>query len=282
LVLLVGVIFYAISEYKIRRTFNIPAEAISVPTDAESIANGKRLTVMRGCVDCHGENMGGKLFISDPMLGTIYGANLTSGKGGAGDFADADFVRAIRHGVGPDGKALWIMPAFEYNGLSAQDIGDIIAYLRSVPPVDYVPGENTAGPLGRFGVVTGAIPVFSVDLIDHSIPMKAEVQAGPTVEYGAYLAASCHGCHGPNLSGGAIPGSAPDAPKAANLTPGGDMQGWQEADFVRAIREGVRPDGTQINPLMPWKYLGQTYTEDELKALWLYLQSLPPSTTASQ
>ena len=96
-----------------------------------------------------------------------------------------------------------------------------------------------------------------------------------TADYGRYLAASCIGCHGDNLSGGRIAGGPPDWPPAANLTPHATSRigSWTEADFFTAMRKGVRPDGTPLNPAMPTAF-GQ-FTDDETKALWLYLRSLP-------
>ena len=59
-----------------------------------------------------------------------------------------------------------------------------------------------------------------------------------------------------------------------NLTSGGEMVAWSEQDFFTTIRSGVTPSGRQLNEEMPWKFYGQM-TDEELKALWLYLQSLP-------
>ena len=61
---------------------------------------------------------------------------------------------------------------------------------------------------------------------------------------------------------------------APNLTRGGEMDGWSEEDFIATMRTGVTPSGHQLNDFMPWKYFGQM-TDDELKAVWMYLQSLP-------
>ena len=60
-----------------------------------------------------------------------------------------------------------------------------------------------------------------------------------------------------------------------NLTPGGDLGKWTEADFIQALRTGETPEGRRLdNEKMPWRSIGQL-TDDELGALWLYLQSLP-------
>jgi hypothetical protein len=61
---------------------------------------------------------------------------------------------------------------------------------------------------------------------------------------------------------------------ASNLTPGGDPGGWSEADFIAAMRTGITPSGQALIPEMPWQLYGKM-TDEELRAVWLYLQSLP-------
>ena len=102
-----------------------------------------------------------------------------------------------------------------------------------------------------------------------------------TVEYGHYIAqvGGCTGCHGAGLSGGPIPGVPPDFPPAQNLTPTGIGQ-WSDADIVRALRVGKRPDGTTINQFMPWPYTA-SMTDTEMAALIKYLRSVPPRPTGT-
>ena len=84
----------------------------------------------------------------------------------------------------------------------------------------------------------------------------------------------CTDCHGGHLSGGPISGAPPEFPPAANLTPSGDLAHWSDADIVRALREGARPDGAVLNPSMPWKAT-RSMTDDEIAALIRYLRSIP-------
>jgi mono/diheme cytochrome c family protein len=93
-----------------------------------------------------------------------------------------------------------------------------------------------------------------------------------TVEYGEYLANTCTSCHGSNFNGQMIMTDAEYL--APNLTMGGEMHAWSEEDFITTMRTGVTPNGHQLKDVMPWKYFGQM-TDDEMKAVWLYLQSLP-------
>ena len=68
----------------------------------------------------------------------------------------------------------------------------------------------------------------------------------------------------------------PDMPIVANITPHETgLKGWSENDFIRALREGKRKDGTAIDNAMPWKVYGQM-TDTEIKAVWAYLQTVPP------
>jgi len=77
------------------------------------------------------------------------------------------------------------------------------------------------------------------------------------------------------LSGGTIPGDERDAPKAPNITPGGALGSWTNAQFINTIRTGTNPECKLLDPeFMPWPRFTQM-TDDELQAIWLYLQSLP-------
>jgi cytochrome c553 len=97
-----------------------------------------------------------------------------------------------------------------------------------------------------------------------------------SVQYGYYLArmGACIGCHGNDLAGRRVPGAPKEIPPAANLTPTG-IGHYMEADFIRALREGKRPSGAPINPFMPLATTAQL-TDDEMRAIYLYLTSLPP------
>lgn len=270
-------IVYVRSEDRINNVYEVQPATVTIPSEAEAITEGKRLFASRGCVDCHYANGAGGSFIADPLLGRVSAANLTAGEGGVGgSYSDTDWVRSIRHGVGPDGKPLWIMPSHEYNGLDDRDLGAIIAYLKNLPPVNQENEANMLGPLGRILLVTDQIAVLPAERIDHAAPRPVAVQPALTKEYGAYLAQTCTGCHGAGLSGGAIPGVPADPPYPANLTPEPTtgLGQWTEADFFRAIRTGQRPDGSTISQAMPWVNFSQM-SDMELSALWLYLQSRP-------
>lgn len=281
LILIVILVGYLLSERRIDKTYTLDDESLTLPTDAASLTEGQRLVSIRGCVDCHGADFGGGTFIDDPMIGTFAAANLTSGEGSAtAGYTVADWERAIRHGVGADGHSVLIMPSYEFAGLSDEQIAQMVAYLTSLPPVDRVAAEPQLGPLGRALFVMNQLPLLPAEKVDHNAAHPAAVPAEASVEFGRYMAATCTGCHTPNLAGGAIPGSAPGDLPSANLTPAGNLGHWTLEEFERTLREGVTPEGKELDPaVMPWPLTAQM-TAVELEALWLYLQSLPPTEPA--
>jgi len=192
------------------------------------------------------------LFTNDPILGTIPSSNLTTGKGGVGvSYTDTDWIRAIRHGVKPNGRVVIFMN--DYSTLSDQDLGDLIAYLKQIPPVD---AEYQTMHLGPIVPIAPAVGLFTpaAELINHNAPHPTEPPPGATVEYGQYLFTICTECHGANL--------------AVKLGK------WSQEDFMRAFRTGVLPDGKQLSSAMPLKTFNEM-NDMELSALWIYLQNLP-------
>jgi mono/diheme cytochrome c family protein len=281
LILVAAAAVYGFSEARYRKQYAVAPSAIVVATDSATIARGEHLAQsFGGCVECHGENLGGRKVIDDPAIGRVYGANLTRGAGGIGaSLTDADIVRALRHGVGRDGRALKVMPSTDYVHLSESDLAAIVAYVKSRPPVDTAPPSISVGPVGRALFVAGKLPILHAERIDHSRPAAMTVTPGATVDYGRYVAAvGCQGCHGPTLAGGPIVGGAPDWPPAANLTPAGSLKGWTEEGFTTFLRTGKRPDGTPVNDVMPIR-LTKRMTDEEIRALWMYLKTLPAEAT---
>jgi cytochrome c553 len=269
---------YGVSEYRMSRTFHVPDATLALRSDPATLARGEHFVKTRGCTDCHGENLAGGPFIDDPAIGTLYASNLTPGRGGAGTRlrSAADWEHAIRHGVKPGGKPLLFMPSAEFTELSDQDVAAMIAYLQRLPPVDHTTARPRVGPLGRVLYLAGRFPLVPAEEIDHSLRSRSAPPAGPTAEYGAYFARGCAGCHGRSFSGGPVPGMPPGTPAAQNLTPDREtgLGTWTEADFFRALRQGRRPDGTELKAPMPWR-LTARLTDDEIRALWLYFRTGP-------
>lgn len=282
LVALVVVAYGAVHLLSVQRagaSVIVPVHFASVDlADASLVAEGARLAKVRGCVDCHGANLGGRLFINEPMIGVVYAANLTSGRGGRGaEMTPEDWELAIRHGVRRDGTQLAVMPSQEFSELTDRDVAAIIAYARSVEPVASEPfPAPKLGPMGRVLYLAGQIPAYPAADMEHKTTHRASIVPEVSAEFGSYVTHSCTGCHGSNFSGGKIAGAPPTAPLAGNLTPdeATGIGSWSEADFIRAMREGVRPDGRKLDPFMPVP-LTKHMTDTELKAAYLYLRTVP-------
>lgn len=279
-----AVVLIVMARSRLNREYDIQVENITIPGDEAALERGQHLVqAVSACGGCHGPDYGGTPFFEDPMIGTVYSSNLTSGEGGIGStYNDEDWVRAIRHGVRPDGKPMIIMPSQHFYRYSDEDLGAIIAYVQSVPPVDRQSGgrqltlvANILTSLGAFGPAT--IPA---EVIDHDQPHPVPPEPGATEAYGEHLTyvATCRDCHGAELAGGQ---AGPGEPIAPNLTPGGELAQWSEEDFFTLMRSGRTPEGREVDPFMPWRTFSQM-NDEELSAIWLYLQSLPAREDAMQ
>lgn len=297
---------YGMSQSRLTRVYNIPQEMLVIPADTASIERGRHIFQFRGCEACHSAGgyldlpvsndgdevahlnlpsqniprMEGNIYLDDPALGRVIASNLTAGDGGVADQykTDADWARAIRHGIRPDGTPLLFMPSTEFYFLSDEDLGAVIAYIKSAPAIDHALPPSTLSLTGRIVMtLVREITFIPAELIPHNDPRPASPEAGITPEYGEYLTYSCKVCHGLTMSGGAIPGFPSSWPPAPNLTfgSGSALPTWTEAGFVNTIRTGITPEGREIRgEYMPWTSY-KFMNDDELKAVWIYLQSLP-------
>ncbi|MEY4484702.1 MAG: hypothetical protein RL693_2154 [Verrucomicrobiota bacterium] len=270
------------SNSKLKQHYTVTLPPLKIPADAAAVERGKHLAITRGCTDCHGPDLAGLKVMENGAMGTIYGSNITHGQGGLpASFRDEDYERAIRHGIGADGRGLFLMPSTDYALFSEEDMGALIAYLKSVPPVNRPTVPIALGPVSRALLTFGKIKL-AADEIDHANIKPSVIAPGVTVEYGRYVANSCTGCHGANFSGGKIASGPPDWPPAANLTPhaSGHLAKWSEADFTKSLREAKRPDGTELHPAMP-RAFGQMH-DMEIQALWTYFKTLPSAPTGQR
>jgi mono/diheme cytochrome c family protein len=277
ILLAVGTV-YAITASRMAKTYTPRAEALAIPTDSASIARGRHLTESVGkCQACHGEDYAGKRVMDDGAFARLTSSNLTSGKGGIGGvYKDEDWVRAIRYGVGRDGKSLIFMPSEAFTHFSDTDLAQVIAYLKTLPPADMtIEKTRSVGPIGRIVSIAGGFPLLPASLIPANLS-RAPVPEGPTPEYGKYLveAGGCTGCHGANLRGQKMGSTT-----TPNLTRSGELGKWGEGDFVKVIRTGIRPDGRILSAEMPWPFM-KGLTDTELSAMWKYLQSVEPAPVA--
>jgi len=279
LVVLFALVLYSLGQWRLNKVYQIPLESITLPQNMEALAEGKRIFQYRGCEACHGEQLQGLVYMDNPSIGQVITKNLTSGRGGIGaERTDEDLIRAIRHGVRPDGTPLLFMPSTEFFYLSDADLGKVLAYIRSLKPVD---NELPPSKLSFTGFmvmnVTRAITFIPAELIPHDEARPTVPEPAITPEYGAYLSISCMVCHGAGMSGGEIPAFPAEWPAAPNLTSGkgSRMPSWGEGGFIEIIRTGKK-HGRAIGPAyMPWKSY-RFMTDNELRAVYAYLMSLPP------
>lgn len=258
------------ADRRIHTTYDVDPEPIPIPEDPASIERGERLYTIWNCVECHGEDATGQ--VEDIPPGRMTMANLTLI---ANQWSSRDWVRAVRHGVTPSGRALMLMPAAEYNRMSDADLGAIIAYVRSIPQRGPPRGSPELNLLGKVFLELDLMPIPGIpaEIIDHEAPPPDPVP-GPTADYGRYLATPCMHCHGETLAGGEktffpMP--------IANITPHETgIASWTREDFERLMRTGRRPDGSEVDQEMMSTERTGRYEDEELDALWAFLRSVPP------
>jgi mono/diheme cytochrome c family protein len=273
LIALVAYVYIA-SGRLMARTYQVDqVPRVTVRSDAESIARGKYLVErVAACADCHGADLGGKVVETSFAMGTLASTNLTRGQGGVGaTYSDEDFVRAITHGVRRDGHSVIFMPSANYQFTEA-DLGAILGFIRSVPPVDRMPTPQSIGPMARALGLFADFPLAAAARIDHAnVKLAPPPEPGNRAAAGGVIvnSAGCRGCHGHSFTGGGGP-----PPGAANITPVG-IGDWTEQQFFTAIREYKRPNGTTIDEAMP-RFYGQM-SDPDLTAVFAFLRSLPPA-----
>lgn len=251
-----------------RNRLNNAPEVALKPVNVASgdAAHGEHLYQhVSACAGCHIENQEGEIFIEDGTVGVVTAPNLTSSH--LTEYSDEDWERAIRHGIGGDGRTLIAMPSVHYQHISDSDLADMIAYLKSVPAVESDYGLRQLAFPGNiiFGnMAWGTLPVNN---IDHE-NVGGAVVVGVSAEYGEYLSqiGACRECHGPDLMGPTDP-NVPQGPALSGAAT------WSQDEFITAIRTGVTPAGVTMSEEMPWdEYSGMT--DDELTAFWMYLATL--------
>jgi cytochrome c553 len=268
---------------KLNERHDNPVGNLQVAGTAAQIARGEKLA--HGCVSCHtadgqlplsGTNFAAKFGL--PPLGTLYGPNLTP-SGDITDWTDGEVIRAIREGVHKNGRSLLIMPSDSFRNLSDDDVQALVAYLRSQPAT----GEPT--PTNQFNVL-GAVFMNLSDFRTAQQPVGSVTAPQPgTPEYGKYMVdiIGCHGCHGDQLQG-KVDNGQPGPPPGPNLTQ--IVPQWTEEQFMTFFNTGQLPGGGTVpiltlpsgftEPLMPWPMVRAVTTDDDLKAMYAYLHSLPP------
>jgi mono/diheme cytochrome c family protein len=260
----------------------------------ERMERGKYLVEgVNGCLGCHsdpdptdpGRPLPGREGAGRPWTAEgspwLVAPNLTPDREtGTGAWSDDTLARAIREGIGHDGRALFpIMPYQRYKAMSDDDLAAIIVYIRSLKPVH--------NPLPRTQIE------FPVNRLINSAPQPVTAPVPPPdmstpVKRGEYLVTlgACADCHSPmdphgmpiaglEFAGGFPLQDAHDKAHSANLTP--DPSGipyYDEALFLEAMRTG-KVKARAIKTIMPWAYY-RKMTDDDLKAVFAYLRTLKP------
>lgn len=253
---------YVGAEMVLRRTYDLPLDEFELPTDTQSIAEGRRLATLRGCYEgCHGSGLGGSKFWDQPWVVRLVAPDLTRM---AARHSDAELERIIRDGVRPDGRSTWGMPSASFYHLSDADLGAILAFIRSQPLGEGPSAEVEMRLLGRLAVLAGEFPP-QAQIIDHETPRLGERPRSDSLAFGEYLARTvCSECHGLDLQGDAR-GPTPHLAMAA---------AYSDEEFVRLMRTGVGRGGRELG-LMSQVARGRfsVMTDTELRALHAYLRS---------
>lgn len=278
------------------KKFDAPYPEVKASTDSAVIARGKELVFGPAhCANCHmakgleedvlaGKEVplaGGYLF--DLPIGKLYAKNLTPDSTGIGRMTDAEFARALRYGVSPEGKAYFdFMP---FHNTSDEDLSAIVSYLRSQPAV-----KNPV-PRDEYNFIGKAIRAFMLKPVGPDGEVPKSIQRDTTAVYGKYLAnsvANCRGCHtNRDMMTGAFTGeyyagglkfevptdSGMYSLITPNLTPHatGRLNGWSQQQFIQRFRKGTYYKDSH----MPWGPFSRM-SDNDLKAIWNYLQTLKP------
>ncbi len=268
--------FYVYASYQVDQRLQteymvIPQE-FPIPTDSLSWSNGKHLVDIKGCADCHGADLGGQVFHNDILVGKLAAPNLTRGAGGIPpDYSTGDWVRALKHGLDRNNHPLVIMPCVETSKMSEEDMKSMIAYLKSLPPVDNTVPKSKLGLMVTALASLNQVDVIPAEKIDHQQELIKSVDKSSPLQFGKYLSSMCSGCHRDHMKGG--PPLAPGFPPVPDLTSTGATGRWTQQEFNTTLRTGTRPDGSMLDPNMPWQ-MTKHYSDEELQALYTYFRSL--------
>jgi mono/diheme cytochrome c family protein len=257
---------------------------------AGDAGRGRYLAIAGGCLACHTEDrkdavpFAGGRALATPF-GTFYGPNLTSHpQAGLGRWTEADFVRAMREGVRPDGTHLY--PAFPYPSFTRirdADLADLWAFLRTLP-ADGRPdrAHDLRFPFGW----RPAIAVWNW-LFFTPGPFVGDPRRPAAVNRGAYLVEAlghCGECHTPRNFLGALRrdrafagAKGPAGKTVPNLTPTG-LGKWSDAELREFLLTGITPEFDSADEAMAEvvRITTSRLTPDDLTAMIAYLRSLPP------
>jgi mono/diheme cytochrome c family protein len=216
-----------------------------------------------GCFSCHGEGLRGNKMFDQPLIGTVWAPNLTLV---AAHASDQQLARAIRQGIGVNGRSLFVMPSEAFQHLSDQEVAGLIAMIRSMPRTGTMTPSNSYGPLGRLGVVMGKFKTAPQLVSEYAT--REPIPVGAQFETGRQIAITrCSACHAADLTGKEVkPGeTSPDLTIAGAY----DLQAFQ-----KLIRDGVPAGGQKIPMMGPTARSDLSHmTDPEIEAVLAYLQA---------
>ena len=295
---IIGLIYFNMSFPKAEK---VPIVKVEITPERVS-RGGYLVRHVVGCLDCHSERdwtkyagpiipgtegKGGEEFdAEDGVPGVVYAKNITPAA--LGSWTDGELIRAITTGVSKDGTALFpIMPYGDFNYLRQEDLYAIVAYLRTLKPVqDTIPERHL---------------VFPMNLIVKTIPFSSynpgpPINSSDTVAYGEYLTtiATCSGCHtqldkgvpikGMDYAGGMAFNFPGGVVRSANITPDDEtgIGKWTKEQFVQYFKafssdssHDIHVEPNQYNTVMPLTSFGEM-TDQDLGAIYAYLRTLTP------
>ncbi|MCB0687186.1 MAG: c-type cytochrome [Saprospiraceae bacterium] len=269
---------------------------IQVSYDSSAVNQGRKI-VETVCYTCHkgaDERLSGAMFSKpESGLGEIWSANITNHSSlGIGAYRHGELAHMLRTGINRKGR--FIGPFMLFPNMSDQDLAAVIAYLRSDSPITRPSDISNPKPsyslIGKALFKLGVFKPLEIPTSTINAPAPSD-----TLAYGKYLATSvfaCYECHSrsfetndvliPENSEGYFAGGNPIEDRnfeiviSANLTPSKEhgIGSWSKDDFKRAIRQGIRPNQELLSDVMPRFSL---LSDQEVNAIWTYLESLPAS-----
>ena len=261
-------VLYIGSNRVINKRYTFREYAVNVPTDSVSIAQGYHFARTR-CFGCHGDSLQGTVLFDQPMIARLIAPNVPKK---LATLTNAEFAGFMHYAVRKDGTSSFVMPTPNLYHISDQDLGALIAYIRSVPvPDNRLPG-TTYGPMGRFGAMIGQFKT-AVASYDTTTERVGQDPAWSTTRRGEYVARTiCIECHGEKLTGDPS-GPTPSLSGAIGYAP---------EEFTKLLRTGTPRDTATKLTLMAEVAKGVLthLSDEEIAALYGYLKELPATGVA--
>jgi mono/diheme cytochrome c family protein len=257
------------SELILNKHRPVKPELLPKPSSTALAAAPHQMVVM-GCVSCHGEGMRGNLMFEQAGVAKVYAPNvpLLIAK-----MSDQQIAQAMRQGVRPDGKAMWVMPSKVIQRLSPDETAAIIAYLRTLPRAGKQTPPIEILPMGRLGVVTHKFNPEPAHLPAYQASYPVDL--GPNLAAGRKIAAVvCAECHGPALGGMVME----DGNRPPDLTVAG---AYDLPAFTTLMHTGKPIGGRDLGLMTAIAKENLTHmTDAEIAALHAYLKARAEKATA--